>query len=80
MQPPDVGKKLPDRIMLVPKIINEDRDARFILVQYAAERLALAALICVDRRRDTHRLQLRCARFGTMVEQIGQYHHIGNFV
>ncbi len=78
MQPPDFGEMLADRFMLVAQIVDEHRDAWLVLLQYPAQRLALAALVAVNRRIDTDCFQLRRAGSGAVIQEVGQDHHIGD--
>jgi hypothetical protein len=79
MQTPDVGMQFPYRFMLMPKIIDKNRNAGSIFFEDPSKRLPLAALITINGRVDANGPQLLSPRPCAVVKQVGQDQDIGMF-
>jgi hypothetical protein len=65
--------------MLMPKIIDKNRDAGSIFFKNLSKRLTLAALITINGCIDANGPQLLCPRPCAMIKQVGQDHYISMF-
>jgi hypothetical protein len=71
--------KLPYRFMLMPQIVDKNRNAWPIFFEYPSKCLTLAALVAIDRRINTNGPQLLRARSCAVVKKVSQDDDIGMF-